>query len=277
VDLLPGFAWPLPRAFASAVSVCRFEQGDLLYDAPGAYEAWKRGRAKRLGCRVQVLDPPRTARTAPAETEGSRFAANWASPMTLELADGSGARPRTVRCTQGRLFTCVWRGAPELLVDVEPGGASDPPLPLGSRELQKQLEIAVPALEDALRGDPPRVLFASVVDESSEASLAKARGIEAALTRRYALEVVSLSPGEAQVPDGEAYHPALRLRGSAVPEADPKAVRELLKRALYSPTRSGADSSADRFKLERHGLLVSPEPGLGSLGQAPGSGVRSGR
>jgi hypothetical protein len=259
VELLPGFAWPVPRAFAAAVSVCRFEQGDLLYDAPGAYQAWGPAGASGAGVRVQVLDPPRTARTAPADAEGDRFAANWVAPVTLELGEARFGAGRTVRCTQGRLFSCLWRGEPELLVDVEPGAGLDPPLPRGGRDLQKQLATAVPALLAKLRSRRPWTVFASVVDESSEPSLAKARSIEAALESRYATRTVSLAPAEASVEDGEAYHPTLRLRASRVAERDPKRVRDLLKRALYSPTRSAADSGTDRFKLERHGLLVSSE------------------
>ena len=65
MELLSGFTWPVPRAFASAVSACRFEQGDVLYDAASAYAAADPGSGP--GHHVQILDPPRSARAAPAD------------------------------------------------------------------------------------------------------------------------------------------------------------------------------------------------------------------
>ncbi len=264
MDFLPGFAWPVPRAFASAVAAGRFEQGDLLYDREVAYDAWDSARVPASW--VQVLDPPRTARTAPADAEGNRFAANWASPVTLALGLPDRDSSKVVRCTQGRLFTCLWRGEREGLVDVEPGADEGPPLPTGSRELQKQLEASLPAVwaalsDEAVAEAAARLLFVTVVDEASEASLAKARGVEAALATRYPPCTLSLSPAEAGLPGGADFHPALRVRVCAVPETDPEVIRVLLKRVLYGPTRASGEDAADRFKLERHGLLVAREAG----------------
>ena len=65
MDLLSGFAWPVPRAFASAVSACRFESGDVLYDATSAYAAGEPESGPAY--HIQILDPPRSARAAPAD------------------------------------------------------------------------------------------------------------------------------------------------------------------------------------------------------------------
>ena len=255
MEFLPGFAWPVPRAFASAVSVCRFEQGDVLFDAADAYRARKAGRKRVVRFHVQVLDPPRTARSAPVEAEGNRFAANWSSPVTCEVGDRQESTTQVVKSTQGRLFTCLWRGDLRALREVQPGAADDLPVPGVARDLQKHLEATVAGF----RAVPAQTAdtgtwFVTVVDVSSGASLAKARDVESALSARYAVETRDLSPHEAGVPDGDTYHPALRVRGVWVEEKNAEAVRELLKRALYSPTKSGAD----RFKLERHGVLVGP-------------------
>lgn len=273
MERLPGFVWPVPRAFASAVSTCRFEQGDVLYDVPEAYASWGPGP----GCWVQVLDPPRTARAAPPDAEGNRFAANWGAPVTIELGIRSPASARTLRCTQGRLFTCLWRGDPGLLEDVVPGAPDELRPPAMARELQKELAVAVPAVRQASRRDPEHsTAFVCVVDEASEASLAKARAIAAALAgdgaasqRGHrpgraaaaggAVEIVDLAPAEAEIPGGDDFHPALRVRGFVVECAEPAQVEAWLKRALYAPTRTSGDGAGDRFKLDRHGLLVPPE------------------
>lgn len=255
VDLLPGFAWPVPRAFSAAVAVCRFEQGDLLYDDLEAYGAWPRSASAGSHGWVQVLDPPRTARSGPADAEGTRFTANWSSPVELALGRGSVREPELLRCTQGRLFTCLWRGDRSWLAAVEPGSGDDPPLPLGARELQKQLADAGAVLRERLPADEKNLLFAKVVDESSESSRARSRSVEAALRARYRPKTLSLSPAEAGVPNGDAFHPALRVQALSISESDPERLRKLLKQALYGPTRSAEEGAPDRFKLERHGLL----------------------
>ena len=251
---LPGFSWPVPRAFAAAVSICRFEQGDVFYDAPDAYAAWaeppKRGRKRAgFGQWVQVLDPPRSARSAPADAEGDRFAANWASPVTVEIGRAGEDGAETARTTQGSLFTCLWRGLPGLLREPDP----DLPLPVGGRELQKHLTDAVPALRAAL-GDGDDPFFAIVVDAASESSLSKARQVEAALAASLEARTVSLSPAEASAPEPDRFHPALRIEAVAVRTDDPDRIGALLKSALYG----GSDESAGRFRLDRHGLLVTP-------------------
>jgi hypothetical protein len=258
MDFLPGFAWPVPRAFSSAVAACRFEQGDVLYDAAAAYAPWHGGVPRGVGYWVEVLDPPRSARGVPADAEGNRFEANWSSPVVIEICEPGGVC-RKVRCTQGRLFTCLWRDRPDLLAEASTGVESDLPMPKVARDLHKQLEAAVPKLRAALATDSIRLLFVSVLDASSEASRAKARAIEAALATRYAPVSIDLSPVEAAVPEGDGFHPTLRVRGTAVEESDPEAIRGLLKRALYAPTRPSGGSGTDRFKLERHGLLVAGE------------------
>jgi hypothetical protein len=258
MELLSGFAWPVPRAFATAVSAGRFEQGDVFYDSPRAYGPWSAGAARAFRFRILVLDPPRSARSLPADAEGDRFTANWVSPVTCEVADHHRETREEIRSLQGRLFTCLWRGDRGLLREAAKAedGELPPPQPLGGRELQKRLASCLPALRRAsAKPGAEGTLFVSVVDESSEPSLAKARSIESALATRCAVATADLSPGEAGVEGGDAYHPALRIRGVFAEEVRPERVRELLKEALYDPARR-ADSAADRFKLERHGLLV---------------------
>lgn len=271
MEWLSGFSWPVPRAFASAVSVCRFEAGDVFYDSPDAYAPWRSKEPGSAGIWIQVLDPPRSARSAPVDADGNRFAANWTSPVTIERGEQGGlaaaAKAEIVHCTQGQLFSCLWRGDPKLLREVDPQDADlDLPLPGVARDLLKQLARTVPAMLEALgKKSSKGTAFITTLDESSESSLAKARAIEAALGSRYATSSADLAPAEAGVPSGSDFHPALRIRAWLVDESAPEAVRDLLKRALYAPT-SGAtaeEGRADRFKLERHGLLVPPEAAKG--------------
>jgi hypothetical protein len=286
MDLLPGFVWPVPRAFSSAVAACRFEQGDVLYDHPIAYAgAAKVGSAAAatgtgaapadwasvisvLGHHVQVVDPPRSARQAPSDSAARRFLVNWEAPIRFEMCDYRSGRVETLKSTQGRLFSCLWKGDPALLAADDPGRESPPP-PALARELQNVLEQALPAIRRAASGTGPldgALIFAFVVDESSEPSLAKQRAILAALRHSHRTHEIDLSPRDAGLPGASGFHPALRVRGCLVEAASEQTVQSQLKSALYGSTRSAAAESAgvaaeaaptsDRFRLERHGLLV---------------------
>ena len=257
MQLLPGFAWPVPRAFASAVAACRFEQGDLLYDDAAVYgDARWEVASKGLGRHIAVLDPPRSARSAPADAQGNRFLANWEAPVGFELHDYRDGQSDERRSTQGRLFTCLWRGDVGVL-DPESG---DPTPPRGARELHAELESALPACLGALEAGSPEIVYMSVVDASSEASRAKALAVEARLAATASVRSRDLSPVDAGLPGSGDFHPALTLRCLAVRGASEGAVRDLLKAALYAPSRAAADeegSRPDRFRLERHGLLAT--------------------
>ena len=256
MELIEGFAWAVPRALAGAVSACRFEQGDVLYSDPRAYEAWSGGRPALKFC-LQVLDPPKTARALSAESEGNRFEANWSSPVEFELTDCEAGETRRCRTTQGRLFSCLWRGDRDQL---DPEGA-EPERPLPQRELHRRLAEAQPGLEAAfralkgnrLRGAFSLYLFA--LDDSSEASRAKARAVEAALRADFAAVGLVLSPGEAGLPGAAHLHPALRVQGLAMAAPGPGAVEQRLRDLLY-----GGAGEAGRFSLARHGLLVEVAP-----------------
>ncbi len=246
-----GFAWPVPQAFASAVSACRFEQGDVLYSDAAAYHAWPEG-AGALSYHIQVLDPPRAARALTRESEGKRFFANWESPVEIELTRLTEGRCERHATSQGRLFSCLWRGDVALLQpDTEPA----PEPPALQRDLHRQLDTALPAFRSHFEAERPGragCLYISVVDRASDASRAKARAIESVLSEAFLLAVCDLDPAAAGLPRAERFHPALLLRGLAVDVGDPAPVEALLKAFLYSPV----EGKTDRFALSRHGLLV---------------------
>jgi hypothetical protein len=252
LDFISGFAWPVPRAFAGAVSACRFEQGDVLYSDAEGYGSWPEagGQVRTI---VQVLDPPKSARAISGEGAGSRFAANWLSPATIELT-GDGAATE-LATTQGRLFRCLWHGE---LANLE-ADAVDPGPPAMQRDLHRQLEQAVPALRRRLGGGQAAgCLYLGVLDEAGDASRVKAHAIRGVLAGAFEIAHEALSPEAAGIEDPERFHPALRVEGVSIRgrrgagAAGAEAVEALLKDLLYTP----GEGTADRFALSRHGLLV---------------------
>jgi len=261
-EYIEGFSWPLPRAFASAVSACRFEQGDVVYSHARAYRAWK-GRAPKLDHQIQVLDPPKTTRALAGDGESKRFFANWASPVELEWTAFADASTRTVKTTQGRLFTCLWRGDVGQLDE----GSEAPSPPALQRELHKVIENSAAAFRRELEkldiALAAHSLYIGVVDQSSEASCQKAHKIQVALQEEFVVESVELSPAAAGIECSEGFHPALALRGFAIGTRDVAAIEARLKGVLYAPSTSRQETrqetgegKTDRFSLARHGLLL---------------------
>jgi hypothetical protein len=264
MNFITGFRWPVPLAFSSAVAACRFEQGDVLYSDACAYGAWPtaaEGSGRELGHAIQVLAPTRTTRATTVEGPGKRFFSNWDSDVELEVSTRADGRRARLVTTQGRLFTCLWRGDVALL-DRE-GDPPDPPVL--QRDLHSRLEEAIPVVREKLPGGSDDCLFVWAVDESSDASRIKAHAIEEVLRARFPVERCDLTPQEAGTGEGDRFHPALVVRALRLARAGQSDVESTLKSLLYAPSAgtttpeepSGSEGRADRFALSRHGLLVA--------------------
>ncbi len=249
-----GFAWSVPTAFASALAGFRFEQGDVLYRDPAAYDA-QRDAGAAGGTALQVLLPKRSGRATPADTEGDRRTALWQSEVVLERVDLEAGTSRPLTVSQGKLLMTLWTGE-EGWLDPE---RDEPALPLSGRDLAGRLEETEGTLDadfETKRG--ARFLF--VVDLASDASRAKAAAIEEALAAVGPVERVERSAARSGVSDAECFHPALRVRGLAVRGADEDRVQTALRGALYggsaTPDPDAEGASPDRFSVTRHGRLA---------------------
>ena len=276
MEFIAGFAWPVPRAMAGAVSACRFEQGDVVYSQAKGYEGWPKGR-RGLKFALQVLDPPKSARALGPEAAGNRFEANWNSAVELELIDYSEANANSDAkakakanseaeapgerriTTQGRLFCCLWHGDPAWL---DPSGREPAP-PVPQRDLHRRLEETRPTFTKCFKERCSRSpaggafargfsLYLAAVDDANESVRSKAKAVEAVLAEKFEVESLWLSPGEAGLSGAEALHPALRVQGLAIAAQKPEAIEALLRGLLY-----GGAGESGRFSLARHGLLAA--------------------
>jgi hypothetical protein len=260
VEYLAGFDWPVPRAFAAAVTACRFEQGDVLYSHRSAYGRWAKAQ-DRLEHRIQVLEPAKTTRALGTDADGNRFQANWESPVELDLL-GRDGEARRITTTQGRLFSCLWQGAVSWL-----SPDSEPPVPPAlSRDLHTRLAESLSAFRKHFSRagvDDAAWLYLWVVDQASDTSRVKAARTERGLADRYSVTSADLAPGRARIETANGFHPALVLRGLAIEGATGEVIEETLKGLLYAPGED-REGKADRFSLSRHGLLerLVPQKGV---------------
>jgi hypothetical protein len=261
-----GFAWAVPTAFAGALAAYRFEQGDVLHRSREAYDSGGAPPpAAHPAMALQILAPPRSARGAGPEAEGDRRRASFESEVTLSVVDLVTGQRRERVTTQGRLLMTLWRGE----IGWIEGEGEAPPVPFGARELAGRLEALRPAFLAALEAEaavgPAGSLFLFVVDLASDASRVKAEAIREALAWVEGIASLDLDPGRLGVEGAERFHPALVVRGIALPRAGSEAVTRALRGALYGGGRpageaSEAEEGSDRFSVARHGLLTPLAP-----------------
>ncbi len=249
-----GLEWPVPTAFAAALAAFRFEQGDVLFRDPKAYDVIE-GEVRSATTAIQVLHPPRSARVAPADFDGDRRRTSWQSEVRVELVDLEAGTSVVRSISQGKLLMAIWRGDESWLE----AGREEPAIPRGARELGRQLERARGAF-DAMQKTKKGSRFLFVVDLASDASRVKAQAVEEALTPLGALEGIDLYPNAAGIEQAEDFHPLLLLRGLVVGGASAERVGQALRGALYSASEQsdrapGEQPAADRFSVARHGLL----------------------
>lgn len=254
MKLFEGFHWAVPTALSGAVAACRFEQGDVLYSDPSGYETWPKG-SQRLRFQLQVLAPPKTTRALTSEQAGSRFSANWNSPVEFELTDREKREGTRRASTQGRVFSCLWHGETDWLDEAY----ANPPEPAGQRELHGRLDRSKEFFERdfSALGRGSFCVYLAAVDEASDASRLKAQTVEAGLQEGFGeMAVRSLLPRDAGLdPEGDL-HPALSVTAIALFSSDRDAVEQSLRDLLY--LGSGSGSATSRFSVARHGLLWGP-------------------
>lgn len=78
MEFFSNFTWAVPHAFSDAVGLCRFEEGDMLYDTAKAYEGEWGDAVKYINHSLQVRYPAR-ATSGEKEKSGGIFEKNWSS------------------------------------------------------------------------------------------------------------------------------------------------------------------------------------------------------
>jgi hypothetical protein len=269
MEMYSRFSWAVPQAFGAAISSCRFEQGDVLYSDTAAYDD-SNGGVPPSGAHIQVLDPPRSARAISGDAESQRFFANWESPIQFEWMDYAAGKSEVRTSTQGRVFTCLWRG--------EQGGldpdreSPDPPRPFLLRDLHGRVEESIPEFQSYFGGTKRpkakgRMLFAMATDHASDTSRVKAESVVMTLRSRFEVTWCDRSPAEVGLADGDCFHPSLFVRGFSVETDDAEGLRGSLKDLLYGGNKDLSSEDA-RFQLARHGVLVDMDSQQGSAAKS---------
>lgn len=258
-QFFPNFAWAVPKAFKEPLSDCRFEEGDILYDRKEAYLPWGEG-FEVVRFSAAVIYPPRGVSTR-IEPTRSVFKQNWPSKAELELTDYFENTKQSLKTTQGRLFTLLWKGK----IDVLSTTADEPTMPFlldylkVRKEHRNKLEGSIPHFEKLLQDRPEnKTFFIMAHDLVNDVSDLKYHTVKSALEADFAVQEMRRQPKQVGIPNGESLLPTIFVVCFALEEQSYEKIAEKLKQVLYKPSKE-SKKETDRFKLDRHGLLYSCE------------------
>ena len=243
------FDWALPVAFADPLGTCRFEEGDLLYSSRVAYQTTWGEAQKLLKHCIQIKSPPRGPRMKLDQKNESVFADNWVQQVVMEMTDFPSREARTITTTQGRLFTYLRFGDISQLE----GASPEPHLPKLAQELMGDLEsLAGKVVKRSDAGNQ----FVMPYDHTSSILKAKKLKIETSLNTGLRFESVRHMLGDVEPNLKYKYTATSELLCFKIKNGSLAEVSDALKRALYTPAKDKI-TDADRFNLNKHGLLVS--------------------
>jgi hypothetical protein len=264
VELIPGFAWSLPKAFAEAVNFANFTRGDIIYDNPIAYELiWREAILRlRISIRVKKATPSIVLLgdedLTHSVNESKVFAANWGSPLTLELTYYPSLERSYRSSTQGGLYTALWRNSISLLTR-EP-----PPIPgrwrglgMALRRAKKKSEPVYRRFKDQLPLGSAPLSFALVGDSVSLLTLDKITRLRRALSGTFRFTERSVRLEEIDQADLTGYSPTTQVTLFSVYSHEEEKLFELLKSILYKPVPDPENpDKLCRFNLNMHGFLI---------------------
>lgn len=245
------FSWALPKAFKDSIALCCFEEGDVLYDTPKAYEGTWADALRYLNFSIQVQYPPRGAKPKVEKDADTIFSDNWKRPVQLDLWEYPSKTKKSLSTTQGRLYTALWKGDLKVLNL----GVPEPPVPIFPRDILKKLPSTEPAvLQKYSQNLKHPVIFLMPFDETRDLFREKRQNIEIRLRHDFSYQLHLVAPQDLGISQDRDYIPTLEVACFVLDTSESVRVYECLKSALYVPSKE-RETNIDRFRLETHGCL----------------------
>jgi hypothetical protein len=258
------FNWPVPKGFGDAIAMCKFEQGDILYNTKKAYEeGWNLDNIDWI---IQVTSPSRGSSVSKDDDARNLFEQNWKSPVVLDITDVRKNLKRNISITQGKLFNTLRFGNIENI----DSPLDDPPVPLFIEKTFNFLETARKYFWGQL---PPEIskpnLFIIPIDELNSIQNLKFGTIKRFLSKVHSIKILSSSLEQCGILEWKDFNPMISFQCIAIDSSAPESIRDCLKIALW-PKRDSASSkktissvlkrnkysSVQHFSISNHGLFV---------------------
>lgn len=252
MDFLSGFKWALPAAFSDAAFLCSFEEGDIIYDTPLAYEGkWSSVRNK-IQYFVQIKYPERGY--SPVSTECGIFETNWFSEVRLELyKNHKRVTIGEIRTTQGKLYSTLWKGDLTYILNED---AKTPEPPINVQGVTKNLGKTSAIVRKLTKGQPT---FVMVKDDTNPIAREKYLKIKKALSVYLQGVPIIMSPNEAGISNAENIIPTIQVIVFVTKDISSEELEKVVKSTLYTPSKN---ATTDRFRVSAHGRIFPDDSEL---------------
>jgi hypothetical protein len=243
MEFFSGFKWAVPIAFSDAVSLCRFAEGDILYDTPKAYDDEWGTASKHIEYSLQVRYPTSATGGASANESGI-FASNWCSEVRVELYKNL-EKVEVGQSKQLKVsFTALWKGDVTILKrDTE-----TPQLPMTVQEVTHFLGETS---ETAKKLSVKYPVFVMARDLSNAISKDKYSKILSKLKRQLAGEPQLLHPQSAGLHDWATIAPTIDIAFFKTNGVTTGEVHDMVKEAVYVRQRR-----QERYvRISAHGVI----------------------
>lgn len=247
MNFFSNFSWAVPQAFSDAAALCRFEEGDILYDTQKAYEGSWKDASRHINYSLQVRYPVSATSNEIVGNKGSVFEKNWNSTVKIDLYQKlKKVDVGQIETTQGRLYTVLWKGDLEVLDT----NSKNPTLPLRVREVTTHLNQCK---EDNFTIPAEGPVFAMAQDSSNQVSCEKLRKVHKQLYKYLSTdEPIKITPEKFGLKNWEQVSPTLDIAIFPVNSINTRELESLIKTALYVPSQKTGN---DRFKISAHGAI----------------------
>lgn len=246
MEFFAGFQWAVPIAFSDAVSLCRFEEGDVLYDSELAYHHDWEKTSQFVEYSLQVQYPARATGEA-SEKGGSVFESNWTSAVRVDLYKNfKKINVGQIHTTQGRLYTALWKGNLSVLENE----AEDAPIPITLKGTTKMLGQADDKARELSIGFP---VFVMARDLSNVISRDKHLKLTAKLNKHMRNAPEVMTPKDAGLVSFENIAPTMEIVFFPVYGTTADELHEIIKSTLYVPTKN---TTKEKFRISAHGIII---------------------
>jgi len=241
------FNWAVPSAFKDALSLCKFEEGDTLFDTKLAYEL-KWGEAKKhIKNYIQIRYPTRANTSSKNSKFNGVFEKGWGSEVKLDLyKDHERTGVGQIYTTQGRLYTALWTGDMNILDTSTP----EPKIPVLSKEINKQLSNATQKAKELSNNGSP--VFLMVYDQVNPVSIEKFNKISVSLNKYLLCLPILKKPNEVNILVKNIL-PTIKIAFFVTKEIDNIILEELIKKVVYKPSPKAKNP---KFSIKSHGIIV---------------------
>ena len=258
VECFDSFNWCVPIAFTDSLSLCRFEEGDVIHDSPDGYLPWEEA-IKKIRYTIQVKYPPSTTKGSSSDSD-SVFEDNWKSEVVLTLIDHKKKDSREIATIQGNLYTALWKGN---LAELD--NKAQCPIPLTYLSVARRAETAAFHCKEffAKKMEKPNVWLMGY-DPTNPVSQAKYGDVKARLQKEFTM-VEKMFTTE-QVGLGTALIvPTVQFVAFGIDLGASQKIADALKEVLYKPSKN-KKTDKENFRLSTHGaFLPSHEQKFGDL------------